>query len=196
MWYQIAKYAKYVAKDAGFLKYFKFLKLNTKMPEGKSWVLKFDFFTGTIFQKWLTTSAHPPPGVVPRPRSTTTTRTWDVLTTRWWVWAILRCIIFFDSFIHHIGDWNLNIWFQPMIDYVDTKERQGIFFERPVSIQKHQVTIFPHLEGGKSKCCHPVLWVDLNFENLDAIWPDRENPPPPPCWACYDESWDWVSNYL
>ena len=25
--------------------------------------------------------------------------------------------------------------FQPMIDYVDTKERQGIFFERPVSIQ-------------------------------------------------------------
>ena len=25
-----------------------------------------------------------------------------------------------------------------MIDYVDTKERQGIFFERPVSMEKHQ----------------------------------------------------------
>ena len=43
---------------------------------------------------------------------------------------------FCSSSSYHINDQNLNIWFQPMIDYVDTKERQGIFFERPVSTEK------------------------------------------------------------
>ena len=67
-----------------------------------------------------------------------------------------------------------------MIDYVDTKERQGIFFERPVSIGKHQIDI-AFTWKVNSMCCQPVLWVELNFDNFGAILPDRENPPTPPC---------------
>ena len=74
------------------------------------------------------------------------------------------------SSTYHIGEQHWNVWFQPMIDYVDTKERQGIFFERPVSVSffllfwpvsfffsfsfdpwvswKHQIT---------KKSCPPVL---------------------------------------
>ena len=63
------------------------------------------------------TCAFLPPGAGPRLRSTTTTRRWVALTT--------RCLpaIFSDLLL-----------LQPMIDYVDTKERQGIFFEKPVTV--------------------------------------------------------------
>ena len=58
-----------------------------------------------------------------------------MLTTRSYLDS-MRNLGMCSSSSYHINDQNLNIWFQPMIDYVDTKERQGIFFERPVSTEK------------------------------------------------------------
>ena len=71
--------------------------------------------------------------------------------------------------LKQVGVTKLTPWLQPMIDYVDTKERQGIFFERPVRKQYYYWTntfgrcvIF--LQTEKIHLPHPAELVMMSHE--------------------------------
>ena len=100
-----------------------------------------------------------------------------MLTTRWDKDNKLLQSNLYLLRLKQVGVTKLTPWLQPMIDYVDTKERQGIFFERPV---KKTILLLTEL----------ILWEICNFSS------DWEDPPSPPRRAGHDEPRGWVSKNI